>query len=95
MLTIVAIIVLLQTAYSDCVAAGFCIASSLLSLTLFVPEYFCSYPATQAGAGSVSYAAHSSHVMNVRWTVGDECLLSCGVRCDLFYIAMEHCKLGK
>jgi hypothetical protein len=37
------------------------------------------YPAAQAGAGSVAYAAHSSHVMNVRWTAGDECLLSCGV----------------
>lgn len=37
------------------------------------------YPADQPGAASVGYAAHSSHVMNVRWTVGDEFLLSCGV----------------
>jgi echinoderm microtubule-associated protein-like 6 len=37
------------------------------------------YPAVKSGSGSVAYAAHSSHVMNVRWTTADEFLLSCGV----------------
>lgn len=27
---------------------------------------------------SLSYSGHSSHVMNVRWTCGDECLISAG-----------------
>ena len=27
---------------------------------------------------SLSYGGHSSHVMNVRWTVADECVITCG-----------------
>jgi WD40 repeat protein len=36
------------------------------------------YPCVKAGAQSVAYHGHSSHVMNVRWTVGDEFVLTCG-----------------
>jgi len=36
------------------------------------------YPAVTAGALCLSYSGHSSHVMNVSWTAGDECLISCG-----------------
>lgn len=36
------------------------------------------YPCTVEGASFNAYSGHSSHVTNVRWTVADECLLSCG-----------------
>lgn len=36
------------------------------------------YPCLTVGALPVKYSGHSSHVMNVRWTAGDECLISCG-----------------
>ena len=36
------------------------------------------YPAVTKGAACLSYSGHSSHVMNVSWTAGDECLVSCG-----------------
>lgn len=38
-------------------------------------RYPCVHPEK---AQCVSYAGHSSHVMNVRWTVADEYLISCG-----------------
>lgn len=36
------------------------------------------YPSIQERAQHIGYSGHSSHVMNVRWTVADECLISCG-----------------
>eukprot|EP00595_Chromulina_sp_UTEXLB2642_P001802 CAMPEP_0196761886 /NCGR_PEP_ID=MMETSP1095-20130614/1198_1 /TAXON_ID=96789 ORGANISM="Chromulina nebulosa, Strain UTEXLB2642" /NCGR_SAMPLE_ID=MMETSP1095 /ASSEMBLY_ACC=CAM_ASM_000446 /LENGTH=2526 /DNA_ID=CAMNT_0042111955 /DNA_START=12 /DNA_END=7592 /DNA_ORIENTATION=- len=36
------------------------------------------YPCPKTGAGKNTYQGHSSHVMNVRWSVGDEYLISCG-----------------
>lgn len=36
------------------------------------------YPVIEEGAGFLSYAGHSSHVTNVRWTAADEVLVSCG-----------------
>lgn len=32
----------------------------------------------ESQAQHLSYAGHSSHVMNVRWSVGDECVITCG-----------------
>lgn len=34
--------------------------------------------ASSKGQTSLTYSGHSSHVMNVRWSVGDEFLISCG-----------------
>jgi WD40 repeat protein len=36
------------------------------------------YPCVEEGANALMCSGHSSHVMNVRWTVGDEYLISCG-----------------
>lgn len=36
------------------------------------------YPAVVKGMQSLVYGGHSSHVTNVRWSLGDECLLSTG-----------------
>jgi microtubule-associated protein-like 6 len=36
------------------------------------------YPCIKENSADISYGGHSSHVMNVRWTVGDECVISCG-----------------
>ena len=36
------------------------------------------YPVVQEKSKSVQYTGHSSHVMNVRWSAGDEYLISCG-----------------
>ena len=36
------------------------------------------YPCVDEGADALVCSGHSSHVMNVRWTVGDEYLISCG-----------------
>ncbi len=36
------------------------------------------YPCVQEGAKSIELSGHSSHVMNVKWSVADEFLLSCG-----------------
>lgn len=36
------------------------------------------YPVVEEGAGFLTYAGHSSHVTNVRWTAADEVLVSCG-----------------
>lgn len=37
------------------------------------------YPCIKTGGATpTSYSAHSSHVMNVRWTALDQCLISCG-----------------
>mmetsp|Transcript_9925 Transcript_9925/g.14948 ORF Transcript_9925/g.14948 Transcript_9925/m.14948 type:complete len:2471 (-) Transcript_9925:176-7588(-) len=36
------------------------------------------YPCVEEGASALTCAGHSSHVMNVKWTVADEYLISCG-----------------
>eukprot|EP01041_Mallomonas_annulata_P001002 gene1002-1969_t len=36
------------------------------------------YPCVEKGAESLMFAGHSSHVMNVRWTVGDTHIISVG-----------------
>lgn len=36
------------------------------------------YPCSIEHSQSLSHSGHSSHIMNVRWTVGDEYLISCG-----------------
>jgi microtubule-associated protein-like 6 len=36
------------------------------------------YPVIEEGAGFLTYAGHSSHVTNVRWSAADEVLVSCG-----------------
>ncbi len=36
------------------------------------------YPSIQNHAHSLAYSGHSSHVMNVKWSAADECLISCG-----------------
>lgn len=43
------------------------------------------YPVLKKGTESLVYPGHSSHVMNVRWTVADEFLLSCGVSIYVYY----------
>jgi WD40 repeat protein len=51
------------------------------------------YPCTTEGADALSLSGHSSHVMNVRWTVGDECLLSCGGN-DKSIFQWQHTTVG-
>jgi WD40 repeat protein len=36
------------------------------------------YPCVEEGSDALICSGHSSHVMNVRWTVADEFLISCG-----------------
>ena len=36
------------------------------------------YPCVKENSSSLSYAGHSSHVTNIRWSVADECLISTG-----------------
>jgi WD40 repeat protein len=36
------------------------------------------YPCSEEGSSAITYKGHSSHVMNVRWSVGDEYLVSVG-----------------
>lgn len=38
-------------------------------------RYPCDY---KDGALPIVYSGHSSHVTNVRWTAGDDCVISCG-----------------
>jgi hypothetical protein len=47
------------------------------------------YPCIDEGSKCVSYAAHSSHVMNIRGSVGDEYLISVGGN-DKCVIVWKH-----
>lgn len=51
------------------------------------------YPCVTEGADSLLLSGHSSHVMNVRWTVGDEYLITCGGN-DKAVFQWKHSTIG-